>query len=507
MRPAHTLLFLLAVLAVLAVLGRAMPTDGVPLAGGATLRFPDPADVLAPAAKQRVDISAILALPTDEEGVDTLVPAIVAADTAAVPSAGAGQAIAAFHPDEAPALEDRIALHFPDQGAMALKTFYAALAGAAHAPRPIRVMHYGDSQLEGDRITSYLRNKLQSRFGGHGPGLVSVADIVPHFSVERIISPGWRRYSVMGRRPDDLDHDRFGAISSFSRFTPVLPDSVAPDTTVTHTATITLRPMKRSYARARTWDRVRMFHGWHRAPITVTAERNGVHVRTDTIPPGDRLHVTEWAFGGPSEEVTITISGADSPDVFGLSLEGATGVNVDNIAARGGAGYEFRRTDQALSAAMYAHLDVKLLVLQYGGNVLPNIKDTVEAARYGRFFGGQIARFKRMLPGVGIVVIGPSDMSIKEGDAYVTRPYLEEVRDAMKENALKHGAAFWDMYAAMGGRGSMVSWVEADPPLAATDYTHFTPAGSKKVGELFHTALLNGYAMYLQHNDAAAKQP
>lgn len=48
----------------------------------------------------------------------------------------------------------------------------------------------------------------------------------------------------------------------------------------------------------------------------------------------------------------------------------------------------------------------------------------------------------------------------------------------------------------MGGRNSMVSWVEADPPLAATDYTHFSPLGARKVGELFYTALINEFAAY-----------
>jgi hypothetical protein len=99
-----------------------------------------------------------------------------------------------------------------------------------------------------------------------------------------------------------------------------------------------------------------------------------------------------------------------------------------------------------------------------------------------------------------VIVIGPSDMSIKEGEDYVTRPFLEDVRDAMKTNALAQGAAFWDMYEAMGGRNSMVSWVQADPPLAADDYTHFSPIGARKVGELFYTALINEYAAY--HNSA-----
>lgn len=503
MRPMHTLLFLLAVLGILAGLGAWMPADGLRV-GGVVVRLPHPREVLTPTKQERVDISAILALTTDEETVDTIPAPIAPVDTPATSTDAPSPGVAPFQVSEAPPLEERIALHFPAEGPMALKNFYAALGTAAKGGHSIRVMHYGDSQLEGDRITSYLRNKLQGRFGGHGPGLVSVADIVPHFSVERIVGPEWRRYSVMGKRPDDLHHDRFGAISSFSRFTPVLPDSLMPDTNTVHTATVTLRPMQRSYARARGWERMRMFLGWNRAPVTITVQRNGTHFRTDVLAPGDHLNVLEWDFGGPSDEVTITFTGADSPDVHGISLEGRNGVNVDNIAARGGAGYEFRRMDPAICAAMYAHLNVKLVILQYGGNALPNIHSEEGAARYGRAFENVIVRFKRMLPGASIVVIGPSDMSIKEGDVWVTRPYLEDVRDAMKEAALKQGAAFWDMYTAMGGRGSMVSWVEADPPLAATDYTHFTPAGSKKVGELFHTALINGYAEYLRQKEATA---
>ena len=35
----------------------------------------------------------------------------------------------------------------------------------------IRVMYYGDSQIEGDRFTSYLRYALRKRHAGTGPGL------------------------------------------------------------------------------------------------------------------------------------------------------------------------------------------------------------------------------------------------------------------------------------------------------------------------------------------------
>ena len=491
MRPAQVLAFLLAVLAGLGLIGALLPADGLHFGEAFALRLPSPKAVLFPVEEAKVDISDILAVTTDSAATT---------DTQALADSLALDSLAQVTPfvfDTAKLrpLEERIALHYPNGDKQLLWPLFQHLESAGSGGHPIRIMHYGDSQLEGDRITAYLRNKLQSQFGGTGPGLFAVADIVPSFSIDRILTDNWIRYSVMGRKDKTQKHDRFGALSTFSRFTPILPDTVAPDTIV-HTGSITLRPLRRAYGKAQQFSVCKLYFGWHRSPVTVELRKDGVAVETEEIPPTDGLLVREWRLGNTPGELTITFTGTDSPDVYGISLESRNGLAVDNIAARGGSGYEFRRVDQGVLSEMYADLDVKLLILQYGGNVLPNLKSAEEAAQYGRFFGAQIGRFKKMIPGVAVIVIGPSDMSIKEGENYVTRPFLEEVRDALKSNALAQGAVFWDMYEAMGGRNSMVSWVTADPPLAATDYTHFSPQGAKKVGELFYTALINDFAAY-----------
>jgi len=496
MKPAHALLFLLAVAALLGAAGLAIPEKGLRFPGDLVLRFPSPADVLFPQPLEKVDISGILALDTDEEDEEDA-GVFLLPDTTPMHTTLPEEIVRALDLRALPPLLKHQALQFPEGMENVLHPFFASLDAAREGQRPIRVLHYGDSQLEGDRITSYLRHKLQTHFGGRGPGMVAVADIVPHFSTDRVLTGDWKRHSAMDRRDSTLNHQRYGALSAFSRFTPILPDTVAPDTTAApRSASITLRPNARSYRRAREWTVCRLFFGWHRTPVTIEVSMDGAPFLSEVVEPGSRLFIRTWNLGVTPGELTITFTGADSPDVFAVSLEGHRGVNVDNIAARGAAGYEFNRADQSLLRSMYDALDVKLLILQYGGNTLPNIGSKEEADRYGRFFGAQIARFKKMIPGVRIIVIGPSDMSIKEGEHYVTRPWLEEVRDAMRANALQQGAVFWDMYASMGGRGSMASWVEADPPLAATDYTHFSPAGARKIGELFHSALVHDYAAY-----------
>ena len=48
----------------------------------------------------------------------------------------------------------------------------------------------------------------------------------------------------------------------------------------------------------------------------------------------------------------------------------------------------------------------------------------------------------------------------------------------------------------MGGRNSMLRWVESDPPLAGSDYVHFTPAGAERVASMLSDTFLLYYDYY-----------
>jgi len=77
---------------------------------------------------------------------------------------------------------------------------------------------------------------------------------------------------------------------------------------------------------------------------------------------------------------------------------------------------------------------------------------------------------------------------------------LEDVRDMMKKYTQKSGAAYWDMYEAMGGRNSMPEWVKAKPKLATNDYTHYTSRGARLIANMFYNALLYEYQLYKKNN-------
>jgi lysophospholipase L1-like esterase len=486
MSPGRTLLFLVAVVAALALLGTVWPAEGVRFAGIQwTLSAPD--DLLWPDELDRVDISAIVALPTDTTLVDT------SATVAIVPEDSARTISFALDSSALPPLEERIRLHYPNDDRSVLQPLFIALRQAAKRSAPIRVLHFGDSQIEGDRITSYLRHKFQARFGGGGPGLIPVDDIVPSFSVERSLTGDWERHTILGKRRKDLRHGRFGVLTNYARFTPELPDSVELDG-IAQEAGIRITPLARAYRSVGNYDRCRIFLGHHRNGVHWELAQDGVMKHSADLEASEGLQIAEVSGLQAGVPVDVTFRADDSPEVYGISLEASGGVSVDNIGMRGSAAYEFAALDAAVLRGMFAALDPRLVILQYGGNAMPDITDAENAERYGTFFGTVVQRFKRWLPNAAIIVIGPSDMSIKEGEQFVTRPFLEEVNAAMKRNCLANGAVYWDLYTAMGGRNSMISWVEADPPLAATDYTHFSPQGARKVGELFWSAFINDFA-------------
>lgn len=473
MRPAAVLLFLAVVLAALALLGRAFPQDGLRI-GTVTLEFPDAIGQLTAPAEKKVDISAIIAMRVDSAG--------------APPSGGTADTLAADTAEAVNAIPNAV-IEYPGGDPGMLRPALDALNAAATAPRPVRVLHYGDSQLEGDRITSYLRNRFQMRWGGGGTGLLPIIDVGPSFSVDREPTENWQRFSVMERQEPPLGHQRYGALWAFCRFTPAVPDSLIDDS-LAQEGRIVLRKVGRAYGRSQRYTRCRVLFGHNRRPVTVALGVDGGIPETREYPAGTGLRIAEFT-AAPRTSLDLSFTGADSPEVYGVSLESANGVVVDNIAARGAGGTELRRVDKALLKAMYDALDVKLLILQFGGNAVPHIKSAQDAEDYGAWLGSQIATWRKLCGGVPVILIGPSDMSIKDGVEWTTRPWVEEVNAALRKHALANGAAYFDLFNAMGGRNSMVSWVEADPPLAASDYTHFSPQGASRMAELFCTALFN----------------
>lgn len=470
-KPQHTLSFLLLVGILSVGLMFVVPKDGFSV-GGVTLRYPTWEQFSLLDTAQVVDVSAIL------------------------------RASHMSHLDSANTAEDEVErkarekllrtlelrkLQFAPDDSMRLSRFKHAIESLT-STGSVRVLHYGDSQIEGDRISSYLREEWQSKYGGHGPGMVSVVPLAPNFSIRQSYSDNWQRYTAFGKRDTNIRHSNYGYRGVICRYTSPQLDSTLSDTAL---GWLEFRPSVQGYHHVRDFSKMRLYFGNHRKSLQLTVWVNDSLFTEEIIPATAGLLSRSWKFKSTPKVIRFEFRGGDSPDVYGLSLEGSSGINVDNIGMRGASGVLFTRLSRSSFHQMMGAEPVHLIIYQYGGNTVPYIKDENHARQYANRVRQQIQRLKELAPNADIIMVGPSDMSTKNGTSYVTYDAVPWVRNELKKIAMEEKVAFWDIYGAMGGLNSMPEWVNVKPPLAGQDYIHFTPRGARQIATWLYEAIDN----------------
>ncbi|MGM0408962.1 MAG: hypothetical protein ACQERU_13360, partial [Bacteroidota bacterium] len=391
-------------------------------------------------------------------------------------------------------------LEYPGNDKSVLFPFFNNLSKLKTTRELIRVLHYGDSQIEGDRMTSYIRNELQQQFGGSGVGMFPPVLIKgTSISLQHQLAGSWERYTIKSIENGNIYHKRLGALMSFGRFAPV--GSKSSDL---YAADITLKKSNITYLRTREFKQCKVFYGYNQKPFIAELKHKEQTLDAELIPPSHQLQTLSWDIDGSINEITISFKGEDSPDIYAFAIDGHQGVAVDNIPLRGSSGTDFTRTDMAFFRSMYQRLNVKLLIMQFGVNLVPHIID--DYTYYEKQFYRQLKTLKGLRPDICIIVVGVSDMSRNVMGNYESYPNIEKIRDAQKNAAFKAGCAFWDMYEAMGGKNSMPAWVNANPPLARTDFTHFTWKGSVIISKMFYDAIIHDYFEYTNKNEPLAQK-
>lgn len=486
MKPFHILLFLLSVFLILFAVALYFPEQGINVGKITKLHFITASDIFDTNKVQYADISGIIS--NNELLSDSILSVMVNNNN---------DTLSAFDTLRANAdsLKKRITrIEFPDNDSAVLFKVFKSLKNVKESGGLVRIMHYGDSQIEGDRMTSLIRNRLQKKFGGYGVGLVPASQLYDFsFSILQESSANWRRYMLYGNRDTSIKHSRYGPLAGFCTFVPVQKIIAEPDT-ITHKAWISFKKSPYAYPNTNIFSQCRIFYGHNTEPFLNEIYLNDELYDADIIAPANSLKELKWKFDTPQENLRLIFSGKSSPEIYGIALDPAKGVVVDNIAMRGCAGNYFTSIDKDILKAIFKKLNVKLFLLQFGGNVVPHIVD--DYTYYENWFYNQMQVIREVCPGAAIIVIGLSDMSMKVKDRYVTYPNLEKVRNALKKAAFRAGAGYWDMYQAMGGYNSMPSWVFANPPLAVKDFVHFNPRGAALISQMFYNAFIYEYNRY-----------
>ena len=87
-------------------------------------------------------------------------------------------------------------IQYPDNNRSIIFPFFKKLANAK--TKKVRIMHYGDSQIEGDRISGRLRERLQKEFGGNGAGLFPLIPATRKISLKNVPTNNWIRKTGFG---------------------------------------------------------------------------------------------------------------------------------------------------------------------------------------------------------------------------------------------------------------------------------------------------------------------
>jgi len=375
-----------------------------------------------------------------------------------------------------------------------LYQFFKRLSRAKN--KKLSILHYGDSQIESDRITSYLRQKTQLQFGGYGPGLIPATDVYNNFSFQQEYSGNFIRYTAFGGK-NKLKSAKYGALASASRFTKEIDttaENFSRDSLPEVKAWISISPSKKTYSRARVYSRVRMHYNDCIDSVQIKVFQGENLIKETYLKNDGKQHSLVLNFSKTPENLKFEFTGKISPNICGFSLEGISGVQFSNIAMRGSDGTVFKRIKYSTLSTMMHEVNTQLVLMQFGGNSVVAFKDSTQVTHYANWFKSQIQRVQKAMPGSMVIVIGPSDMSKLTDGVYETYPFLPYTVEEMKRVALESNAGFWNLYQAMGGKNSMPSWVEKR--LAANDYVHFSNKGAKFAAELFWQAFINEYVKW-----------
>ena len=465
MKANRILLFILSVILILGVGWAFFPQEGIEV-GGTTLRFASYEEASSGINEDAVDVDKVL---SDLERSFNML-------------SGSHQDSLRFFKNFLKTNPNRI--YLPDDDYTYLDTLFYLFENAQKSDKIYRIMHYGDSQIEMDRISSIIREHLQGIFGGNGNGLVPAIQSVATYSLVQSASGALARYTLIGDSTTvRADHNRYGVMTQLSQ--------------LSGEASIFFRVSKNSNCqeRAKKFSKVALLVGNTSPGFSASLRCDNIKTESKVLKNAVKgVSLLTWELPSYTSRGTITLNG--NAEIYGFLMDGENGIALDNAPLRGCSGTVFTRLGKSVMKQSFDLLNTRMIILQFGGNRAVSIRNEKNISTYMRQLEKQIDYFREVAPDAQILFIGPSDMGRSVEGRIGTIPLLPDLNDSLKVMALSKGAAYWDLFNMMGGENSMVRWVKHSPSLASSDYIHFTTRGAEHVGMAFARAFEVCYNFY-----------
>ncbi len=380
-----------------------------------------------------------------------------------------------------------------DPSGKALDPFFDALVAVERKQEGAvaRIVHYGDSLLAVDFVTGTLRRKLQKRFGDAGHGYMPIANPWPgyfHNDVFRRASSEWMVSRIVGPFAADGFYGLGGV--SFKGFN------------------------KAAWAQYGTTDEGEFGRAVSRFGVQYLEQPKGgtieveidddrvVAIDTSGQSPALREHVIEVPDGPHRFDLRV----AEGPvRAFGTWMErDVPGVILDSVGIQGARLRFLDQSDDAHFAQALQMRNPHLIVFEFGLNESAD-GFAYPMDRYRETSLAVMKQIREALPDTACFVVAPNDVARKRGSAVVSRRVMPHLVKVQREVAAEVGCAFFNTYEAMGGAGSMPTWVQRG--LGQPDLTHPTTVGADVIGAWIYRAVMDSYEPYRQRQGGAPAVP
>jgi len=366
---------------------------------------------------------------------------------------------------------------YSDSTLRGMTPFYEAISRMDTLGRPVRIAFFGDSFIEADIFTADLREMLQQKFGGCGVGLVNITSNVNGFRpTVKHSYRGWETHAVT----DSLYFERKKQGINGHYFIP------SPG------AYVELTGQTKYASRLDTCEQSTIYF-YNTGNLTLSALVNKKHNFEKTFGPSDKLQ--KMSVKGRIGKVRWTVNQADQALFFGATMDGLQGMVVDNLSLRGSSGLSLRYIPEKALKDFNEQRPYDLIVLQYGLNIA-----TPRGSNYDSYYKGMIQtidHLKECFPQAGILLLSVGDRDYKSDTGQMrTMLGVKNLIRYQQNLAAETHIAFWNMFEAMGGEGSMAKLVQAKPAMANYDYTHINFKGGDYLAELLYETMIYGKEQY-----------
>lgn len=366
---------------------------------------------------------------------------------------------------------------YSDSTLRGMTPFYRALDDIKSKGRQVRIAVFGDSFIEADILTADLREMLQKRFGGCGVGFVTITSMTSGYRpTVRHSFGGWSSHAAT----DSVYFDKKKQGISGHYFVP------------RNNAYVQLRGQDKYASLLDTCERATIYF-YNKGEVGLSAIVNRGKPLQRQYAPNGRLQ--KMQVEGRIGSIRWNIVRADSTLFYGLAMDGKQGIVVDNFSLRGSSGLSLRSIPASMLKEFNGQRPYDLVILQYGLNVA-----TKRGKKYDGYQKGMltaISHLKECFPQAGFLLlsVGDRDYKTETGELH-TMPGVKNLVRYQQSIAAESGIAFWNMFEAMGGNGSMAKLVHAKPAQANYDYTHINFRGGKYLAGLLYESLIYGKEQY-----------